>query len=151
MQVFQCRNLDKNQSRGTATLTGANQVPAVISASNSPRWWQPRSRWTPAAGRRASGRKTSWWRPESVLRRPLGYGVMMSRPWRQSPDLAACGSRVADAAEERRGNTGGVEGLGHLYKAIPAVYRQKKRKKEKKKLIVTHSQHRHLINTSRWG
>lgn len=143
ISVFQCKTLYKNQSRGNVKLTGANQVPAVVSASNSPRWWRPRSCWTPAAGRRASGWKTSWWRPASVLRRPLGYGVMMSR--------VACGARVTDAAEERPGNTGGVEGLAHLYKANPAVCRQKKRKKEKKKVIVTHSHQRRLINTPRWG
>lgn len=53
-------------------------------------------------------------------------------------------------AEEWPGNTGGVEGLGHLYiKPTPPSAAKKKRKKEKKKVIVTHSQQRRLINTPR--
>lgn len=67
-----------------------------------------------------------------MLRRPLGYDVTVMRLRRRSPEQAACGGRVTDAAEERPGNTGSVEGLGHLYKANRAVSHQKKQKEREK-------------------
>ena len=63
--------------------------------SHLPPWWQLKIRWTPATGRRAAGRRTSWWRAVFVLPCPPQWKVRMLNP----SDFAAC-AYVTDRRDE---------------------------------------------------
>lgn len=94
--------------------------------SHLPLWWQLTIRGTPTTGRRAGGRRTSWWRAASVLLCPPGWILRMLKLW----DLVAC-VRVADHRDKWPPNSC-VEGWLRFIK--PARH-------SKKSLWLTHEHH----------
>lgn len=63
--------------------------------SHLPPWWQLKIHWRPTTGRRAVGRRTSWWGAVFVLPCPPQWRVRMLNP----SDFAAC-AYVTDRRDE---------------------------------------------------